>query len=281
MKRNADRETKGRGRCPRAPGAAGSRTSGRGTTGRAGFTLIELLLALMIFAMVMGMAAGAFWSIMKAWNRGGALLERLHHGEYAMEQLAAALRGAAWFPSKPEAFGFWLDDSGGTGKSAANEFSWVTGGTSFLPPESPLRDGLHRISVTVDGSGERRGLVVKAWPHLATEVESKDIESITVATGVEGVSCEWYDFEGEAWSQEWEETNSLPKLVRVTLTMKPREGEREGLVLQRLVELEVAPELPGRERRKGASRVERAEEEESGVRSQESGRGGAEGGPEK
>ena len=65
----------------------------------------------------------------------------------------------------------------------------------------------------------------------------------------QGFACEWYDFEDEDWSQDWEETNSLPKLVRVTLTMQKREDFDEELELQRLVVLEVAPELPGRESR--------------------------------
>lgn len=214
-----------------------------------GFTLIELLLALAIFTLATAMAAAAFWSVTKAWSRGGVMLEQLHYGEFAMEQLVTALRGAAWFPSKPEAFGFWLEDRGGTGKSAANEASWVTSGTAFLPPDSPFQNGLHRISVTVDSVDGERGLVVRAWPHLAEDMDANDAKPWLVCPEVEGFACEWYDFEKDAWSQDWEETNSLPKLVRVTLTMKEREDFEENLELQRLVELEVAPELPGRERR--------------------------------
>ena len=216
---------------------------------RSAFTLIELLVALAIFSLAAAMSGGIFWSITKAWNRGGEMLEQLHYGEFAMEQLVTALRGAAWFPSKPEAFGFWLDPRGGTGSSAANEISWVTSGTAFLPPDSPYQHGLHRLSVTVDGSGEDRSLVVQAWPHLAEEVELGGVESWRVAPGVDGFSCEWYDFEEDRWSQDWEETNSLPKLVRVTLTMQKRKDFDESLELQRLVELEVAPDLPGGERR--------------------------------
>ncbi len=216
----------------------------RHTTGAA-FTLIELLVALAIFSLAAAMSGGIFWSITKAWNRGGEMLEQLHYGEFAMEQLVTALRGAAWFPSKPEAFGFWLDPRGGTGSSAANEISWVTSGTA----DSPYQHGLHRLSVTVDGSGEDRSLVVQAWPHLAEEVELHGVESWRVAPGVDGFSCEWYDFEEDRWSQDWEETNSLPKLVRVTLTMQKRKDFDESLELQRLVELEVAPDLPGGERR--------------------------------
>lgn len=216
---------------------------------RAAFTLIELLVALAIFSLVSAMSGGIFWSITKAWNRGGEMLEQLQYGEFAMEQLVTALRGAAWFPSKPEAFGFWLDPRGGTSRTAANEISWVTSGTAFLPPDSPFQHGLHRLSVTVEGSGEKRGLVVNAWPHLAEEEDRRNVESWLVAPEVNGLSCEWYDFEDERWSQDWEETNSLPKLVRVTLTMRKRKDFDEHLELQRLVELEVAPELPGREDR--------------------------------
>lgn len=223
--------------------------SGNGGPRGMGFTLVELLLALAIFSLVAAMAGGAFWSVLKAWTRGGEMLEQLHYGEYAMEQVVSALRGAAWFPSKPEAFGFWLDDGGGTSATAANEASWVTSGTAFLPPDSPFQHGLHRISVTVEGSGEERGLVVRAWPHLAEEVERGDVESWKVAPGVNGFACEWYDFEDERWTQDWEETNSLPKLVRVTLTMAKRKEFDEELELQRLVELEVAPMLPAKESR--------------------------------
>ena len=221
---------------------------------RAGFTLIELLVALVIFSLAAAMAAGTFWSVMKAWNRGGELLEQLHYGEFAMEQLVTALRGAAWFPTTPAAFGFWLDERGGTSRSAANKVSWVTSGTAFLPPDSPLQNGLHRLSVTVEGSREERGLVVRAWPHVSEDVGESDVEGWLVAPGVEGFSCEWYDFDTDDWTQKWEETNSLPKLLRVTLTMQKRKEFDEYLELQRLVVLEVAPEIPGRERRDRTTR---------------------------
>ena len=215
----------------------------------AAFTLIELLLALAIFAIVMTMAGASFWSIMKAWNRGNALLDQLHYGEFAMDQLVSALRSAAWFPSKPESYGFWLDDSGGTGPHAENVLSWVTGGSAFLPPESEYRDGLHRLSVTVEGTGRKRALRVSAWPHIVEDPKDAAPEEYAVAAGVSGLACEWYDFEDESWSQDWEETNSLPKLVRLTLTMQPQGEQRDPYVLQRLVTLEVAPDLPGREKR--------------------------------
>ncbi len=205
-----------------------------------GFTLIELLVALAIFSLATAMAAASFFSVTKAWSRGGELLEQLHYGEFAMEQLVTALRGAAWFGSKPEAFGFWLE---------SDKASWVTSGTAFLPPDSPLVNGLHRLSVEVGSVGGERGLVVRAWPHLAEELDENDAEPWLVAPGVEEFACEWYDFDADDWSQDWEETNSLPKLVRVTLTMEKRENFDENLELRRVVVLEVAPEIPGREGR--------------------------------
>ena len=207
---------------------------------RIGFTLIELLVALAIFSLAAAMAAGTFWSVLKAWTRGGEMLEQLHYGEFAMEQLVTALRGAAWFPSKPEAFGFWLE---------RDNASWVTSGTAFLPPDSPLRNGLHRLSVSVDSAQGERGLVVRAWPHLAEDADENDAEAWLVCPEAEEFTCEWYDFDADIWSTDWEETNSLPKLVRVTLKMKKRAEFDEELELQRLVELEVAPDIPGRENR--------------------------------
>lgn len=226
---------------------------------RTGFTLIELLVALAIFSLAAVMAAAAFWSVTKAWARGGEMLEQLHYGEFTMDQLVTAMRGAAWFSSKPEAFGFWLDERGGTADNAANEVSWVTSGTAFLPPDSPYQNGLHRLSVTVASVGGERGLVVRAWPHLAEDFQASDADPWLVCPEVDGFSCEWYDFEHEDWSQKWEKTNSLPKLVRLTLTMKKRKEFDENLELQRLVELEVAPDLPGQENRDRTTAVRNEE----------------------
>ena len=225
----------------------------RARRNRRGFTLIELLVALVIFSLAAAIAAGTFWSVTKAWVRGGEMLEQLHYGEFAMEQLVTALRGAAWFPSKPEAFGFWLE---------RDKASWVTSGTAFLPPDSPLRNGLHRLSVTVDSAAGERGLTVRAWPHLTEDADENDAEPWLVCPEAEEFTCEWYDFDVDSWSTDWEETNSLPKLVRVTLKMKKRAEFDEELELQRLVELEVAPDLPGRERRDRTTDVGR--EDDSG-----------------
>lgn len=206
----------------------------------AAFTLLELLLALSIFSVVSAMAAAAFWSVTKSFNRSTELLEQLHYGEFAMDQLVASLRSAAWFSSKPEAFGFWLEPDGGTA-------SWVSSGSAFLPPDSPYRNGLHRLSVSVERVGRQHGLAVRVFSHLAEDPDPRDADPFLAAPSVREFECEWYDFEDESWSHDWEETNSLPKLVRLTLVMDKREGDDEPLRLSRVVDLEVAPDLPGRE----------------------------------
>ena len=206
----------------------------------AAFTLLELLLALSIFSVVAAMAAAAFWSVTKSFNRSTELLEQLHYGEFAMDQLVASLRSAAWFSSKPEAFGFWLEPDGGTA-------SWVSSGSAFLPPDSPYRNGLHRLSVSVERIGRQHGLAVRVFSHLAEDPDPRDADPFLAAPNVRDFECEWYDFEDENWSHDWEQTNSLPKLVRLTLTMDKREGDDTPLKLCRVVELEVAPDLPGRE----------------------------------
>jgi len=86
------------------------------------------------------------------------------------------------------------------------------------------------------------------------DMDKRDARPMLASAQVADFDCEWYDFELDTWSHKWEETNSLPKLVRVTLTMKRRAEFKEELELQRVVELEVAPDLPGRERRSRTTR---------------------------
>ena len=112
--------------------------------------------------------------------------------------------------------------------------------------------------VVIETSGSTvltSGLVVRAWPHLSEEMDENDAEAWLVTPGVEEFDCEWYDFDSDSWSRDWEETNSLPKLVRVTLKMEKRGSFDEHLELQRLVDLEVAPEIPARENRDRTTEV--------------------------
>ena len=210
------------------------------STSRAGFTLLELLIALTIMSLAMTVVVATFVATLKGWQKGSALLDELHHGDFVMEQLVSALRSTAFFPNAPEKYGFWLEDDAG-GRYPTDFISFVTSGTAFLPTDSLLANGLHRLEFTIaDNDDGDPAVSIRAVPHLMNP-EDFEGEPWFVSTTVKGFECRTYNMEDEDWEYDWEDTNAVPSLVEVTLYMDPLEGDTEPVVLSRVVEIPVAP----------------------------------------
>lgn len=208
-----------------------------GTERRAAFTMLELLVALAVLILAFSIIWTTFSSTVKAWRRGSQLVDELHHGDFVMEQLVAALRSAAFFPTRPDKYGFWLDDSGDR-----DEISWVTSGSTFMPPGSPLAQGLHRLMVKIESNKDGEdSFAVRAFPHLSEEMDENDADAWYISSRIKGLSVRTWNHEDEAWEDEWEDTNKIPGLVEVTLLMEPLEKYGEPVKMMRLVEIPMGP----------------------------------------
>lgn len=204
---------------------------------RAGFTLLELMVAMVLLVTAMTMIVGTFTAVLGAWRRGNEMLEDLHHGDFVMDQLVSGLRSAAYFETSPGKYGFRLDDRE-SGDYPNDMISWVTSGTAFMPRNDPLTKGLHRLVVTVENNDDGDAAVaIRAYPHLAEDVEDDDPDPWFVSTEVKGLDCRVYNLEDEDWEDEWELTNSIPRLVEITLFMDPIEEYGDPVELKRVVEI--------------------------------------------
>ena len=211
---------------------------------RGGFSLIEVLIAVVILGSAFIVIWRTFAATMDGWTRGTKFLEQMHHADFVMDQLSSALRSAAFYPTKPEKYGFWLDAKGG--EYPKDKVSWVTSSSAFIPPDSPFVNGLHRIQVTIDDNEDGDdSFTVTAWSHFADMEEMDDPETYHITTKVRGIECEVYDWENETWDDEWEDTNAVPSLIRVTLYVEPAERYDPPMKISRLIELPIAPAVTG------------------------------------
>jgi prepilin-type N-terminal cleavage/methylation domain-containing protein len=209
----------------------------------AGFTLLELLVALTILVFAFAIIWETFSGTVKAWQRGSQLLDELRHGDFVMEQLVSALRSAAFFRTSPGRYGFRLE-TGSAGSYPGDKLSWVTASSAFIPPDSVLSKGSHRIifSIEDDDDGEP-AVCIRAYDPLLEDEDTVKIDRWFVSTEVQGVQCRIYNLEEKIWENSWEgeKTNSLPSLVEITLYMNPIEEFGEPITLKRLVEIPIAP----------------------------------------
>ena len=202
-----------------------------------GFTLIEVLVAVAILATAFTIVWTTFSVSLSGWRKGQVMLDRLHHGDFVMEQVVSALRSAAYFPVRPDKYGFWLEDHG-----KDDEISWVTSGSAFMKPEDPLARGLHRLWVGIEENDNGdASFAVRAVPHFAEDMDIKDADPWFISSRVKGLDCKVWDNEQEDWDNEWENTNTVPPLIQLTLYLEPLERNGEQVVVTRLVEIPIGP----------------------------------------
>lgn len=213
---------------------------------RRGFTLLEILVAVAILTTCMALVAMIYTNTIKAWRLGQNVMDELHQGDFVVEQLVSALRSEAFFQNNAKVYGFWLDDMG-TQSHAHDEISFVTSSSAFIPSDSPLQNALHRIWITIgqDQNG-KEGLAVRALPHIMKELDKNKSDPWIVSTRVKGFDCQVYDFQDKDWEDDWEDTNKIPNLVKITVTISPVHEEDPDLVISRIVEIPIATAVTSR-----------------------------------
>lgn len=194
-------------------------------------------MALTVMAVAFTVVWNTFSAVIKAWRRGGQAVDEIRHGDFVMEQLVSALRSTAFFPLKPDRYGFWLDNKG-----EQDEISWVTSGTAFMPPDSPLAQGVHRLMVSIEPNDDGdESFTVRAFPHLAEEIEKNEAPSWPISSRVKGLDVRVWNPQDETWEDEWEDTNKIPGLIEVTLFMEPLERYEPPIKIARLVQIPLGP----------------------------------------
>lgn len=230
-------------------GAAEVRTQG---PRRHGFTLIEILLAVSLLAMVTTVTYLAFSTMVKAWQRGTAMVDSLHHGDFVMDQLAMAIRSTYYPDSGGNAtrYGYHLKNEG-EGDETSDVLSWVKLGSALVGDDAPYAGTPHRVEFYVDADEHGdRGAYVKGW-RLDGQSEDfdpeEDVEPVLISREVTGFNLRTLspdDINEERefdWQDEWEYTNDLPLAVELTLFVRPQGGESaEATEMKRIVQVPVA-----------------------------------------
>ncbi len=217
---------------------------GRQSLKRAGFTLMEMLIAMAILGFVMALVWQSFAMILRAQRSGEKMLDNLHHGEFVMDNLVEAIRSAAFYRAVGHRFGFILEPREGV-KYPRDSISWVKTGPNFVDPGGVLMHGMHRIEFTVDEDGQgSEGAVVRVYPHMADEDDPVHmLDPRLISTAVLGFRCRVYDPELEWWVEEWEQNMMIPGLLELTLYLSPIDDGDEPVIMTRVVEIPVSPQL--------------------------------------
>lgn len=182
---------------------------------RRGFTLIEVMVAIALLMLVVGAIYSTWTGLIKASKTGMKAAVEAQRQRMAMSVVEEALTSAQLYVANQDYYGFEA------GKDSGDFLSFV----ARLPrsfPRSGKFEGMDMrrviFSVENDNSGQRE-LVLRQNPVLAEMDEDEQKFPVVLAQGVRAFKAEFWDDRKADWVEDWIQTNTLPKMVRVTLEM--------------------------------------------------------------
>lgn len=207
---------------------------------RRAFTLIEVMVALGIFTLVMGTIYSSWVGIMKASKAGAEAAAAAQRERMAMRVIQDALGSAQLFAANVGYYGFTNDSLMGGGSS----FSFVARLPKYFPRGGKFGDlDVRRVAFSVEpGTSSKKQLVMRQNPIVMEMDEDERKYPVVLARDVRKFEVEFWDATKKDWTDEWLQTNQLPKLVRVTLQLNtPAARSASGAdVVARIVSLPTA-----------------------------------------
>jgi len=179
------------------------------------FTIIEVMIAIFIFALVLTAIYSTWFGILKGTKSGTNAAAAVQRSRIAMRALEDAFLTMTMFNDNLKHYWFITEANG--------DFS----GVSFvarLPANFPGvgRYGDHivrRVTFATQPSSEGNyELVMNQAPMLMnTNTGAAEAYSLVLAKDVSLFMLEYYDLQKGEWFTDWVNTNTLPRLIRITL----------------------------------------------------------------
>ena len=181
----------------------------------AGFTLVEILMAMAIFGLVLAAIYGSWSAILRASRTGLEAAAQAQRERVAIHAIEDALTSARSFGADLQHYSFVAEN----GSEATLSF------VARLPKSFP-RGGkfgdldVRRVTFSVEnGPGSHRQLVLRQSPILMEFDEDEKEHPLVLAKNVKDLLLEFWNANANEWVEEWSQSNSLPKMVKVTLRL--------------------------------------------------------------
>lgn len=183
---------------------------------RAGaFTLVEILVAMGILSLVLAAIYSSWTAILRASKVGLEAAAAVQRARMAGRTIEESLGSARFFNQNAIDYSFLAEN----GDDASLSF------VARLAPSFPRQgkfEGLdvRRVTFSVEqGRDGTRQLVLRQCPLLMEMDVDEKKHPLVLANHVKEFKTEFWDTRLADWIDEWKQTNQLPVLVKVTLTL--------------------------------------------------------------
>jgi type II secretion system protein J len=189
------------------------------------FTLIEVMIAFAIFSLLVAAIYSTWTVVLRATKVGKETAAQLQRERVAMHSIEDALTCIQSHQASIDYYTFIIQNGD------QPELSF----TAYLPdtyprsgefvvsdPDDPLNSKmdfhLRRLTFSLQpGEGSEKDLVLRQNPILMDLSQDEQQHPLILARNVTDFLIECWDTNTMAWDTEWDATNDIPPLVRVTL----------------------------------------------------------------
>jgi general secretion pathway protein J len=177
------------------------------------FTLIEVMIAITLLSLIIAAIYSTWTAILRASKTGKDVAAAVQRARVAVRVLEDSLCSARSFTANQAYYGFIADN----GSDATLSF------VARLAPSFP-RSGkfgdliVRRLTFAVESARDgTRQLVLRQVPLLMEPDLDEKEHPIVLAKNVREFSMQFWDNRANDWTDEWKQTNQIPKLITVTL----------------------------------------------------------------
>jgi type II secretion system protein J len=181
---------------------------------RRAFTLIEIMVAVAIFALLVAAVYSTWMVILKSSQVGNAAGARAQRERIAIRTLEDSLTCIQSFQAS---MGYYMFNVTNGDQPA---LSFVARLPDIFPRNGKFDSNLRRLTFSIEpGTDSERDLVLRQNPILMDQDADEQQIPLVLAHNVKDFVIECWDTNALDWVDGWDSTNSLPPMVRITLTL--------------------------------------------------------------
>ncbi len=188
------------------------------------FTLIEILIAITLFSMIVAAIYSSWSAILRASKVGLEVAAAVQRSRIAIRTLEDSLSCAQSFAQAQHYYSFVAEN----GSDAS--LSFVARLSKSFPRSGKFGDlDVRRVSFSIEPGRDSSRQLVLRQSSLLTELDADEKEHpLVLAKNVKALEMEFWDTRLNEWVDEWNQTNQLPKLVKVTLRLEETQNSAQS-----------------------------------------------------
>src|SRR5277367_1536321 len=181
---------------------------------RRAFTLIEIMMAIAIFALIVAAIYSTWVIILKSTAVGQRAAAQVQRQRIAVRTIEDSLTCIQSFQASMQYYSFNVTN----GEQPA--LSFVARVPDVFPRNGRFDSRLRRLNFSVESvSGSEKDLVLRQNEILQDMDDAEQATPLVLARNVKDFVVECWDTNAMDWAAEWDSTNSLPPIVRITLKL--------------------------------------------------------------